>query len=417
MTVKDNSLAIIVKCWPRLSETFVAQELAALQDRGIRYDIWSLRHPTNDKKHPLHEKVSARIHYLPEYLHHEPLRVIRSWLSVRKQPGYLDARSVWWNDLKRDFTRNRIRRFGQALVMAAESGQETRALYSHFLHTPSSVTRYCAIIRDIDWGFSAHAKDIWTSPDWEIREKLDPDQYGATFGVTCTAVGMQQLQKLARSPDKINLAYHGLDLSRFPSPPNRETKSSEQTIELLSVGRLVEKKGFDCLLRALALLPDNLQWRWTHIGGGALQDSLQLLAQELAIDKHIDWLGECEQPEVIQNMRKADIFILPSRIAADGDRDGLPNVLMEAASQKLPLVTTSISSIPEFIDQGVHGLLADDDTPETLAGLIQNLVNDADLRTRMADAAYDRLIKEFDSDRGMDCVEHHLKHMLENQAS
>ena len=114
-------LAIVVKCWPRLSETFVAQELAALESGGQQFEIWSLRHPANEKKHPLHEAVKAAVRYLPEYLHEEPVRVLRDWLKARKLPGYQEAKRIWWQDFRRDITRNRIRRFGQGCVLATET--------------------------------------------------------------------------------------------------------------------------------------------------------------------------------------------------------------------------------------------------------------------------------------------------------
>lgn len=412
MNQEGAPLGIVLKCWPRLSETFIAQELASLEARGMKFDIWSLRYPANDKKHPLHDAVSASIQYLPEYLHREPLRVLRCWWRIRQHANYQQARRIWWQDLKRDPTRNRIRRFGQALVMAAELGEATRALYSHFLHTPSSVARYAAIIHDIEWGFSAHAKDIWTSPDWEIKEKLDAATSGARFGVTCTASGLRQLQKFESSSGTVELAYHGLDLDRFPSPPERAISATSQ-INFLSVGRLVEKKGFDRLLQSLALLPQTLQWRWVHVGGGALGPMLKSLATELGINEQIDWLGELPQPDVIEQMRIADIFVLPSRIADDGDRDGLPNVLMEAASQKLPLIATPVSAIPEFIENRQHGLLVND-SPETLAAALSELSENHALRNNLATAAFDRLTQEFGIETGIRCVEENLQNMLQD---
>ena len=418
MSSDPAQLAIVVKCWPRLSETFVAQELAALEQRGVRFVIWSLRYPANEKKHPLHEAVSADIYYLPEYLHKEPLRVLRAWWKIRRNPRYAISKAQWWKDLKRDLTRNRIRRFGQSLVMAADLTPGTLAMYAHFLHTPASVARYAAIIHGMPWGFSAHAKDIWTSPDWEISEKLDPSNHGARFGVTCTASGLQQLQRFTDSPSMIELVYHGLDLNRFPAPPERNTSQSTNSssdarkIRFLSVGRLVEKKGFDRLIEALAKLPATLNWQWTHIGGGALNDQMQSLATELNVANKIEWLGECEQPQVIEAMRESDVFVLPSRVARDGDRDGLPNVLMEAASQKLSIIATPVSAIPEFIEHDVHGLLVDDD-PAILAQALLQLASNAEKRSALAEAAYQRLTAEFGVDAGLNTLQGHLQEMLQ----
>lgn len=402
-------LAIIVKGWPRLSETFIAQELAALEKSGQHFDIWSLRFPTDKKRHPLHDQVSATVRYLPEYLHQEPARVFAAYRKIRKLAGFKQAWAIWRKDYARDKTRNRIRRFGQACVLAAEMPAETLGLYAHFMHTPASVTRYAAIMRGLPWSFSAHAKDIWTSPEWEKREKLSADSYGATFGATCTAFGADHLRGLADTPERMHLVYHGLDLTRFPDAPNR-APTRIGTIRLLSVGRLVEKKGFDRLIDALALLPGDLDWRWVHIGGGELKTEMQDRAVRAGISDRIDWLGALNQPEVVEQMRTADIFVLPSRIAKSGDRDGLPNVLMEAASQKLAIISTPVSAIPEFIDTGVHGILSDD-APEPLSAAILNLALDPAKRSQMAEAANLRLRQDFTMMPGINQLDQLLNQM------
>ena len=387
-------LAVLVKGWPRLSETFIAQELVALQDAGHSFDIWSLRHPTDTKRHPLHDRFQGQVHYLPEYLHDEPARLAVARAAAARLPGYARAYEVWRQDLRRDPTHNRIRRFGQACVLAAELPPETRALYAHFMHTPSSVARYTAIMRQLPWSFSAHAKDIWTSPEWDKREKLQSSTFGAAFGATCTAVGAEHLRGLADDPARVELIYHGLDLSRFPAAPERARRAADGPFHMLSVGRLVEKKGFDRLIDAFALLPATLDWHWTHIGGGGLGDALRERAASAGLTDRITWKGACDQPEVIAEMRRADLFVLPSRIATDGDRDGLPNVLMEAASQRLPILSTPVSAIPEFIETGTHGVLSDDD-PTALAREITALAADPAEAERMASKAHDRLLAEF----------------------
>ena len=359
-------LAVVVKGWPRLSETFIAQELVALEEAGLEFDIWSLRHPTDKKTHPLHDRLQAKIRYLPEYLRNEPRRVATAMGAAAEMPGFDAAAAAFVADVERDDTANRRRRWGQACVMAAEMPGDVAGIYAHFLHTPSSVARYAAILRGMPWSFSAHAKDIWTSPEWELREKLSAATHGAAFGATCTGFGAKHLQGLADTPSRVDLVYHGLDLARFPAPPHRMVRGTDAPFHMMSVGRLVEKKGFDNLIDALALLPASLNWHWTHIGGGALDAVMQDRAAAHGIGDRITWRGACDQPEVITAMRAADLFVLPSRIAADGDRDGLPNVLMEAASQKLPILSTPVSAIPEFIDSGTHGVLSDD-APAALA--------------------------------------------------
>ncbi|UWR21962.1 glycosyltransferase family 4 protein [Sulfitobacter sp. S190] len=404
-------LAVVVKGWPRLSETFIAQELVALEEAGLAFDIWSLRHPTDKKTHPLHDRLQAQVRYLPEYLHLEPRRVHTAMGAVCALPGFDAAAEAYAADLARDDTANRRRRWGQACVLAHEAGSDLQALYAHFLHTPSSVARYAAILLGIPWSFSAHAKDIWTSPEWELREKLSAQSHGAAFGATCTAFGAEHLQGLADDPARVDLVYHGLDLGRFPDAPDRAPRAKGAPLALMSVGRLVEKKGFDNLIDALALLPETLDWHFTHIGGGTLNSEMRARAEAAGVAARITWRGACDQPEVIAAMRKADLFVLPSRVAADGDRDGLPNVLMEAASQKLPILSTPVSAIPEFIDTGVHGLLSDD-APAALADNIMRIADDPALGPRLAEAAHDRLHAEFTMMPGIKHLHRRLQALL-----
>ncbi|MEL7100545.1 MAG: glycosyltransferase [Pseudomonadota bacterium] len=401
-----RTLAVLVKGWPRLSETFIAQELVALERAGLTLELWSLRHPTDAKTHPLHDQLKAYVRYLPEYLHQEPLRVVRGLLFALRRGSWRAALGALRADYARDRTRNRLRRFGQACVLARELPQDCPGLYAHFLHTPSSVARYAAILRGLPWAFSAHAKDIWTSETWDLEAKLDPNDHGAVFGATCTAFNAQHLNGLSRGTE-VDLIYHGLDLTRFPEPPERPRQAR---FEMLSVGRLVEKKGFDRLIEALALLPADLDWHWTHIGGGALGDTLRGRAEALGIADRITWRGACDQPEVIAAMQAASLFVLPSRVAEDGDRDGLPNVLMEAASQLLPILSTPVSAIPEFIEDGVHGTLSDD-APEALAEAITALARHPARRGAMAEAARARLISDFAMQPGIDALAVRLREM------
>lgn len=403
-TAPRAPIAVVVKGYPRLSETFIAQELLALEQRGHRFDIWSLRHPYDGgRTHPVHDRIRAGLRYLPEYLYQEPLRVLRSWWKVRRLPGYRAARNAWLGDVRRDLSPNRGRRWGQALVLAAELPAEVGFLYVHFLHTPASVTRYAALIRGLRWGVSAHAKDIWTIPDWEKREKIA----AATFGVTCTGTGAEHLAGLDPTGDRIGLVYHGLDLSRFPDPPDRTGHG--RPLRLLSVGRLVAKKGYDDLLAALSVLPPGLDWHFTHIGGGELAGELAAEAERQGLSDRIDWRGKRDQTEVIAALREADLFVLPSKIADDGDRDGLPNVLMEAASQKLPILSTRVSAIPEFIDDGVHGRLVPPGDRAALAQALQEMAGDPDGRAEMAEAARARLVDEFGMERGIDILDDRLR--------
>jgi glycosyltransferase involved in cell wall biosynthesis len=401
VSVSSKKVAFVLKGYPRLSETFIAQEIAALEARGLDILIVSLRHPTDRKRHALHDQIRAPILYLPEYLYQEPVRILRSWLRVRRQPGYRAALRLWWQDLKRDITPNRIRRFGQAMVLAAELPPDYLHLHAHFIHTPGSVTRYAARIRQLPWTASAHARDIWITPEWEKREKLAD----CHWAVTCTAHNVTHLSALS-DPSKVSLVYHGLDFSRFPPPPGwrplRDGRDAQDPVKLLSVGRAVEKKGYDILLQALAQLPSDLHWHFTHIGGGPLLPKLKAQADRLGISGRILWLGAQAQDAVIAAYRDADVFALASRRDRDGDMDGLPNVLMEAQSQALPCVASAISAVPELIIDGATGLLVPPENAGELAVALNHLIVDPALRHRLGLQAAARVRRDFGMGQGID---------------
>ncbi|HEU0216210.1 MAG TPA: glycosyltransferase family 4 protein [Stellaceae bacterium] len=402
--MKAGRVAFVLKGYPRLSETFIAEEIRALEERGLDILVVSLRHPTDKAIHPVHEQVRAKRLYLPEYLYQEPLRVWRRWRQARRLPGYRAARRVWLADLVRDPTPNRIRRFGQALVLADELQPDVDWLHAHFLHTPASVTRYAAMMLGLPWSFSAHAKDIWTTPDWEKREKLAD----ADWAVTCTASGHAHLAALAPNAGRVALCYHGVALDRFPPSPARpetnDGRDPANPVTILSVGRAVAKKGYDDLLAALALLPKDLNWRLVHIGGGALAKSLKEEAARLGIADRIEWRGARPQPDVLAAYRSADLFVLAAKVAPDGDRDGLPNVLVEAQSQRLACVATRLSGIPELIDDGETGLLVPPGDREALAKALARLIADPALRARLGEAGEARVRGAFDHDQAIEAL-------------
>jgi glycosyltransferase involved in cell wall biosynthesis len=401
-----SRLIFILKGYPRLSETFIAQEIRALERRGLAIDIVSLRFPTDKHVHPVHREIAAKVSYLPEYLYQEPWRVLRAGVKATFRRGYWRAFAQWIKDLVRDPTPNRARRFGQACVMVAELPEDVSRLHAHFVHTPASATYYAHLITGLPWSCSAHAKDIWTSPDWDKREKL------ATLDwmVTCTRDGYEHLRAIARPEDrdKIHLVYHGLDFARFPEPP-RQVRDPQAPLRILSVGRAVPKKGYADVLQALALLPKEAGWRFHHIGGGPLLEDLKSLADTLQIADRITWQGAAPQEQVLEAYRAADIFVLASCIAEDGDRDGLPNVLMEAQSQRLAVVATNLPGIAELILPGETGLLVPPNAPETLSGALLSLMRDPTLRARLAEAGFERVRRNFSLERGIDDLERRFR--------
>lgn len=408
---EPKRIAVVVKGYPRLSETFIAQEILGLEERGIPLEIWSLRRPTEAAVHPMHKRIRARVTYIPEYLYREPLRVLRGLVESLKRPNFGRLAGVFWRDLVRDPTPNRIRRFGQACVLARELPPEIAHLHVHYLHTPASVVRYAALLTGCTWTFSAHAKDIWTTPAWEKREKMAE----SLWGVTCTAQGLEHLRALAPAPERVMLAYHGLDLARFPPPPEarppRDGSDPADPIRIVSVGRAVPKKGYDDLVRALAALPSDLHWCFAHVGVGEGLDALKVLARANGIAPKTTFLGVKTQPEVIALLREADLFVLPAKRAASGDQDGLPNVLLEAASQRLAIIATRFAGIPEFVREGEANLVPPGDW-EALSNAINLLARDPARRRALGAAAFARLRHDFGAGKGLDRLARRFRALL-----
>lgn len=391
-----RKILVVLKGYPRLSETFIAQELLGLERAGFDLTLISMRRPTDKKRHPVHDEIKARVVYLPEYLHEEPLRVLKGLFASFSRKGFGALMKRFFADLPRDVSRNRFRRLGQALVLAREWPDNGQWLHAHFIHTPASVTEYASILTGVPWTVSAHAKDIWTSPDWELNEKLS----SARWAVTCTRTGYEHMRTLTSRPDAVHLSYHGLDLARFGhfsgDRPKRDGSATSDPVFLLSVGRAVEKKGYDILLNALALLPKDLAWRLEHIGGGDELAKLKALASTLGLSERIIWKGALAQEDVLDHYRRADLFVLACRIAANGDRDGLPNVLVEASSQRLACLSTNISGVPELLTDDENGLVVPPEDPKALAAALERAIRDPALRHRLGDAAEQRVRAHFD---------------------
>ena len=200
--MNSGRVAVILKGYPRLSETFIAQELLGLERSGLDLALFSMRHPTDTQVHPVHREISAPVTYLPEYLHEEPTRVVIGLMKTMFKPGFFAALRTWLGDLKHDVSRNRFRRFGQAAVLITELPADITHLHAHFIHTPASVTLYASMMGGLRWTCSAHAKDIWTSQDRDLANKLT----AADWVVTCTQVGFDHLKSLASHPERVPLS-------------------------------------------------------------------------------------------------------------------------------------------------------------------------------------------------------------------
>jgi glycosyltransferase involved in cell wall biosynthesis len=216
--------------------------------------------------------------------------------------------------------------------------------------------------------------------------------------VTCTRANLDHLAALA-PPGKVELVYHGIDFKKFPtqarSAPVRDGSSSADPVVILSVGRLVEKKGTEVLLQGLARIRPGPHWRFVHVGGGPLRKRLERLASSLGIAQRVEWRGAMTQDRLLDEYRAADVFALASRIAGDGDRDGLPNVLAEAQSQALACVATRVSAIPELVRDGQTGLLVAENDPDALARALEALITNPARRRTLGQAGHARVTQNF----------------------
>ncbi|MEM8552726.1 MAG: glycosyltransferase family 4 protein, partial [Pseudomonadota bacterium] len=324
----------------------------------------------------------------------DPARVSAGRAAARKLSGFAGAKSAYEADLARERSASRRRRWGQAAVLAAELPQSVRFIYVHYLHTPASVARYAALMRGLPFGFSAHAKDIYTTQPWELAEKIAD----ARWGVTCTRHNAAFLRALSDDPAKVRLVYHGLD----PEPFYLPHRPASGTVKIVSVCRAVEKKGIDDLLRALAKLPSATDWKLEHIGGGNLE-RYRTLAARLGIAQRVTFRGPRTRSEVIEAYARADVFALACRVARNGDRDGLPNVIMEAMAMGLPVVSTEVSAVPEIVDE-TTGILVPQRDPAALSAALQKLCEEPLLRTALGKAGQARVLADFSPYPGFETI-------------
>jgi glycosyltransferase involved in cell wall biosynthesis len=212
------------------------------------------------------------------------------------------------------------------------------------------------------------------------------------------------------------LTHHGVDASRFAAPQRTlgpDGLDPDRPVRLLGVARLVPKKGIEVLLAALAALPPELHWRYEHVGGGPRRDALTALAGPLGLADRIAWRGALPHDRVVDAYRAADLFVLASRIAPDGDRDGLPNVLLEAGALELPVVASRVGAVPELIEDGVNGRLVPPDDPAALAEALTALIRDPTARLRCGRAGRRRVLEQFAMEPGIDRLAARLYGALE----
>jgi glycosyltransferase involved in cell wall biosynthesis len=246
----------------------------------------------------------------------------------------------------------------------------------------------------LPFSFTAHAKDIYTSNPEQLREKIQL----ARFVITCTEYNRKHLLTLSDgSSTPIRRIYHGIDTGLFSSKSEMPQKAG-QPHRILTVARLTAKKGLPTVLKALKLMHDRgISFKHTLIGDGDDRDKILALIKETGLTPVSRWLGTMPHHEVLEHYRKADLFVLGCEVASNGDRDGIPNVLLEGMSMGVPVVVTDVSAIPELVDNEKTGLLVPPGQPERLAGAMQRLLMDSELRSRVISAARKRVAEDFNN--------------------
>lgn len=384
---RGPDLAVIVNGFPRLSETFVLHELLELERQGLRVHVIALRRPEEAVRQEALASLKADVEYLPDLSEADPklaLKVARATLFLRRPLGYLNAvaEAIASPDYSRaDF--NRALLLGHRLVRLGAP-----PLYVHFANRPATIGRFAALLTGVPFGISAHAKDIWLTPRKELARKVRD----AEVVLTCTSEGREYLAAIAGSRTPVVLAHHGVE----PDGRHRHAVTEGQTT-VLSVGRLVEKKGHDTLVRAVALLRDRgLDVRLRIVGEGAEWSRLQRLVHELGVSTQITFTGPLSEAEVRAEYERAHVFVLACRELENGDRDGIPNVLLEAMAHGLPIVSTRCAGILEAVEDERSALLAEPDDAEGVADRIAQIVTDDILRSRLASGAATRVRERFD---------------------
>lgn len=389
---QESTVGYILSAWPRLSETFILNEVVALERLGGRLRIFSIKNPNNDPVHAKVAEVRAPVTNLSIVSHRRAIWQANLRFFFRRPVRYCQTLLQAMR-----FRRHCVRRFFQAGYLAEILSREPVAhLHAHFAHDPTLVAMFTHRLTGIPYSFTAHAKDIYVKTPPEV---LRAEAELAQAVVTCTEYNRKYLvdQVGLRLNGKLHCIYHGLDLSQFKFKWPRDSQTGAPII--VSVARLEKKKGLDDLVCAAAILRRRgHRFQVEIIGDGPLRQALETRVMQLGLNDRVRLLGALPHEGVCSAYQRASIFALPCIVAADGDRDGVPNVLPEAMASGVPVVATPISGIPELIETELHGLLVPPNSPEMLADALDRLLTQPELCDRLARAARAKVEARFSKD-------------------
>ena len=386
-----SKIAYVLNAFPTLSETFITQEVRELERTGVDLHLFALAHPPASIATTLDWSGSSPLSYPMRQSRSTLLRVALQraicspWRTLRMSITALAQAPRWSSALGQILYATRLAR-------ECEHTGITH-LHAHYATQPAALARLVHILTGLPYSFTAHAYDIYLTPRKELAAKMR----SAKFVVTCTDYNRRYLLELAhRANTPVHRIHHGLDLGAFPKCTPGTTPAGDAPL-ILAVARLLEKKGLSHLLRACRRLRDQgYRFRCRIVGEGPLHDALAAQVRELDLGACVTLWGPAPHSEVIAMYRQAEIFALPCVIAENGDRDGIPNVLVEALYMGLAVVSTPVSGIPELISHEGDGLLVPQADSDALASALARLLDNPLLRARLGRMGQQTVMERFD---------------------
>jgi glycosyltransferase involved in cell wall biosynthesis len=380
-------VAYVLRSWPRLSQTFVLNEILALEKVGVHISILAMTRAVEPLVQPRVADVAAPVHYLDDPGRHSGRAHLRQAAASPRRYLATLGFALTKRELFGGYTRSgAVQAFAAAVLVADRLRARSRErpfthIHAHFAHDPALIGLLAHRLTGLPFSFTAHARDLYQIPDVALVARVRE----ASTVVTCCQSNAEHIAGIVGETRPIELIYHGVDLGLF-----RPTAGPRDTAEplIVSVGRMVEKKGFDDLLRACAhLAASKRKFKCEIYGDGPGRKVLEALRDDLGLADHVTFCGSRTQAQLLAVYQRADVFALTPRLTDDGDRDGVPNVLVEAMACGIPVVSTRIGGIPEVVISGTDGLLAQQRDAGGIASCLAELLDDARRRQRLGDAA------------------------------
>jgi len=380
----------LLKMFPRLSETFILNEILELERQGVEVSVFSLMHPTDGR---FHGRL-ADLRLTTEYVFRD--KPESYWNTLRALPPDEVAPLSRWEEAADFLRRHSIPKDLDMLLRAVLIARRARQLgiqhlHAHFATVATRMAALVGMIADIPFSFTAHAKDIFreTVNRELFRELVDR----SAFAITVSDFNHQYIRANTPGLDETKLIrlYNGIDLSFFAPT---DTSDAPAIPHVVSIGRLVPKKGFAHLLQALRLCKDDgLRFRASIVGDGEELSRLQSLRDRLELREEVAFLGALPQEEVRRLLADATMMALACVPDQDGNMDALPTVLLEALALDLPIVSTTLTGIPEIVGDEA-GVLVSPGDDRGLADAIASLwtsIRDGDRAAGIARARGERL--------------------------